>query len=198
MKVLEIKEKELPELNDDFAKDMGFDNLEELRKTFKESLENKETRRQNIAVEKTITQYLLDENVFEVPETLIIDQEKIMIDKMKSNFSNQGIEEEHINKQIEESKEIIRKEAENTVRLSYILNRIYTNEKIEVSEDDLESEKAKMKEANPTRESMVDKYFVENKDNIRLSIKESKLFKFLIDNSAMSEEIKDMPLEKEY
>ena len=54
-----------------------------------------------------------------------------------------------------------------------------------------------MKSSNPGREAAVDKYFTENKENIMLSLKEQKLFKFLLDNAKIKEEVKDMPLKKD-
>ncbi|MCA6071861.1 MAG: hypothetical protein LE168_05825 [Endomicrobium sp.] len=54
-----------------------------------------------------------------------------------------------------------------------------------------------MKTSNPGKESAVDKYFVEKKENIILSLKEQKLFGFLIDNAKIKIEEKDMPLKKD-
>lgn len=195
-KVLEIKEKELPELNDDFAKDMGTENLEDLKNKVKEAIEAEEKRRQDTDVEKQIVEYLIEKNVFEVPQSLVAHQKESLIGRMKEYLQKQGAPKEYIDKQVELGDEKFKEEAEKNVRLSYILNSIYTNEKLEVTDQDLEEEKNKMKAANTGRDEAVEKYFEEHKANISISLKETKLFKFLLDNAKIKEEVKDMPLKK--
>ncbi|MCL2390894.1 MAG: trigger factor [Endomicrobia bacterium] len=196
-KVIEIKEKELPELNDDFAKDMGTENLEDLKNKVKESVETEEKRRQDMDAEKQVVEYLVEKNKFEVPQSLVVQQKEHLIERMKNYFKNQGMPKEFIEKQVETGENKFKDEAEKNVRLSYILNTIYTNENLAVTDADLEAEKNKMKESNPGRTEAVDKYFAEKKENIMLSLKETKLFKFLLDNAKIKEEVKEMPLKKE-
>jgi trigger factor len=192
--VEEIKEKELPELNDDFAKDMGLENLDDLKKKIKESLESEETRRQNGEVEKQIVEHLLDKNKFDVPESIVSQQKKYLIKRMSDYMKSQGANEEFIAKQVEASDKKYGEEAEKNVRLSYILNGICVDEKIEVSDKELDDEKQKMLDSNPTRKEDVENYFKENKANIAASLKEEKIFKFLVDNAKVSESEKDMPV----
>ncbi|MDR1941452.1 MAG: trigger factor [Endomicrobium sp.] len=195
-KINEIKEKELPELNDDFAKDLGVENLEELKVKVKESIEDEEKRRQDNDIEKQIIEYLVEKNAFEVPQSLVEQQQKSLIEKMKDYLLRQGASQEYIEKQTELGKNGFNKEAEKNVRLSYILNAVYVNENLAVTDSDIEAEKNRMTAANPERAQAVEKYFAERKENIILSIKETKLFKFLLDNAKITEEIKDMPLKE--
>ncbi|MDR1695655.1 MAG: trigger factor [Endomicrobium sp.] len=195
-KVIEIKEKELPQLNDDFAKDMGTENLEDLKNKVKESIEAEEKRRQDMDVEKQVVEYLVEKNKFEVPQSLVAQQKEHLIERMRNYFKTQGAPEEFIEKQIETGDAKFKDEAEKNVRLSYILNTIYSGENLAVTDADLEAEKNRMKESNPSRLEAVDKYFAEKKENIMLSLKETKLFKFLLDNAEIKEEVKDMPLKK--
>jgi len=194
--VVEVKEKQLPELNDDFAKDMGLENLEDLKKKLKESIEQEETRRQNTEVEKQIVEHLLNANKFDVPVSMVEQQKEYLTNRMSDYMKNQGAPEDFIKKQIEANKDKYADEAEKNVRLSYILNAVYSAEKLEVSEQDLEAEKQKMFESNPTRKEEVEKYFAEHKNTISASLKEEKLFKFLLDNSKITETEKDMPVKK--
>ncbi|MDR1195298.1 MAG: trigger factor [Endomicrobium sp.] len=193
-KVLEIKEKELPELNDDFAKDMGTENLEDLKNKVKEAVEAEEKRRQDNESEKQVIDYLVEKNVFEVPQSLVERQKENLIEKMKEYMQKQGAPKEYIEKQAELGQEKFKEEAEKNVRLSYILNSVYVNENLQITQQDLEEEKNRMKSANPGRDAAVEKYFTEHKDNISISLKEEKLFKFLFDNAKIAEEVKDMPL----
>jgi trigger factor len=194
--VNEIKEKELPVLNDDFAKDMGLENLDELKKRIKESLEQEELRRQKNEEEKQIVESLLDKNKFDVPETIVANQKQYLIKRMSDYMKRQGVSDDFIAKQVESSDAKYAEEAEKNVRLSYILNGIYTQEKLEVTEADLLADKQKMLDSNPTRKDDVEKYFNENKENISAALKEEKIFKFLVDNAKITETEKDMPVNK--
>lgn len=194
--VEEVKEKKLPELNDDFAKDMGLENLDDLKKKIKESLESEEVRRQRGEVEKQIIDHLLDKNKFDVPESIVLQQKNYLIKRMSDYMKQQGANEEFIAKQVESANEKYAQEAEKNVRLSYILNSVCIEEKIEVSDNDLEEEKKKMLDSNPTRKEDVENYFKENKANIAASLKEEKIFKFLVDNAKVTETEKDMPVKK--
>lgn len=192
----EVKEKELPELNDEFAKDIGLENLDDLKNKIKISLETEENRRQNGEVERQIVDSLLDSNKFDVPQSIVSQQKRYLIEKMSNYMKSQGAGEEFIEKQIESTDKKYLQEAEKNVRLSYILNSICVEEKIEVSDSDLEEAKKKMLDANSARKEDVEIYFKKNKTNILSSIKEDKIFKFLVDNAKITETEKDMPVKE--
>jgi len=88
--------------------------------------------------------------------------------------------------------EKFKEEAEKKVRLSYILNAIYKSENLSVTDFDIEAEKNKMKTSNPDKEAATDKYFSEKKEDILVSLKEKKLFDFLISNAKIEVVEKDM------
>ncbi len=180
IRVIGVKEKELPDLNDDFAKDVGTENLEDLKTKIKETVEAEEKHRQDIDIEKQIIEYLLKKNKFEVPQSLIAENKESLVEKMKNYMKKKGASEECVEKQVELRQEKFREEAEKKIRFSYILNAIFKNENLAVRDADIEGEKSKMKTSNPGRESAVDKYFAEKKENIMISLKEQKLFSFLL------------------
>ena len=194
IRVVEIKEKELPEFNDDFARDLGTENAGDLRMKVKKSMESEEKIRQNIDVEKQIVEYLLNNNKFEVPSSLDATQEKFLIEKMKKYLESQCVSKEYIQKQIEFENGKFKEEAEKNVRLSYILNAIYKSESLVVTDSDFEIERNKIKTLNLGKENVADKYFLEKKDNILLSLKEKKLFDFLINNAKIEILERRMPL----
>ena len=173
---------------------MGLESLEDLKKKIRESLESEETRRQNSEVEKQIIEHLLDKNKFEVPQSIVLQQKQYLIKRMSDYMKSQGANDEFIAKQAETADKKYEEEAEKNVRLSYILNAICNDEKIEVGDKELEDEKKKMLDSNPTRKDDVENYFKENKANIAASLKEEKIFKFLVDNAKISESEKDMPV----
>ncbi len=185
--VEEVKNKKLPELNDDLAKDLGLENLEDLKKRIKDSLETEEIRRQNSEVERQIVEHLLDKNKFDVPESVVLNQKNYLIKRMSDYMKNQGANEEFIKKQVESSEAKYAEEAEKNVRLAYILNSINEQEKLDVTKEELDAEKQKMIDANPKRKEDVENYFKENLENISSSLKEEKIFKFLVNNAKITE-----------
>jgi trigger factor len=196
-KVSEIKEQELPALDDDFAKDIGAIDLQDLKSKVKTDLEVKEKRRQDREVEKQIIDYLLEKNKFETPTSLVEDHKRYLIEEMKEYMQKHDIPKEYVNKQIEREDKEFKKDAEEDVRLSYILNAIYANENLTVSDSDIATQKEKTKAPNPKKEDEIDKYFADNKKDIMISLKEQKAFEFLLENAKIKVEEKDMPLKKD-
>jgi trigger factor len=194
--VLEIKEKELPKIDDEFAKDMGTENLEDLKSKIKQSLETEEVKRQKGEVERQIVEHLLEKNKFEVPKSLVEQQKKHLVERMKDYLTRQGAPKDFVDSQTEQAKDKYSEEADKNVRLSYILNMVAKQENLQVTDEDLTAEAEKMKQSNPGREADVEKYFNEHKNDISYSIKEDKIFKFLVDNAKISETTKDMPVKK--
>jgi trigger factor len=198
IKINEIKEKELPELNNIFAKDMGAENLEDLKIKVKETIEDEEMCRQSMDIEKQIINYLLEKNKFEIPNSLIEQQKKTLVERMKSYMQNQeNIPKEHIEKQLVVREPEFREEAEKNVRLSYIFNSICAKENLTVTDADIEVEKNKMKSSNPGREAFVNNYFSEKRENIILFLKEKKLFGFFLKNAKVDVKEKTMLVKKE-
>jgi trigger factor len=115
---------------------------------------------------------------------------------MKGYMQKHDIPKEYVNKQIELEDEKFKEDAQQDVRISYILNAIYANENLTVTGSYIEAQKDKMKISNPKKESEVDRYFAENKKNIMISLKEQKTFEFLLENAKIKVEEKDMPLKK--
>ena len=190
VKVLEIKDKQLPVLDDEFAKDLGADNLADLKTKIRESLEHEEKRRQDEDLEKQLFDQLLKSNDFTVPQMLVEEQKNIMLKRMADYLKNQGHDQKAIDKNIEQANEKYAKDAENTVRLSYILGAIAKTEKIEVTEKDLQEEFERIKKSNPGKEKEVEKYIADKKNSIASAMKEEKIFKFLVDNAKISETTK--------
>ncbi len=188
--VKEIKEKLLPELNDELAKDMGLTTLAELQTKVKESLETEENRRQKHTVEKQLIDSLLASNKFDVPNTLVEDQLGRIMENAAKYFKEHGLPEDAYTKKMEEEKDKYKVEAERNVRLSYIFNAIIEEEKLSVTEEDMAAEKQKMLTGNPGKEKEVEKYLKENEDKIKSYLKEEKLFKYLETNAKVKEEVK--------
>jgi trigger factor len=186
--VVDIKEKILPALDDEFAKDMGLQTVAELEGKVRESLEAEEKTRQQRAVEKQLIDALIEKNTFPVPESLVQEQLGYLLKRFKDYLRQQGMPDALIEKDQAQWDTKYRPEAERNVKISYILNAIATVENIVVAEADLTAELERMRAANPAREAEVETYFTEHKSAIASSMKEEKIFAFLLSKANVKEE----------
>jgi trigger factor len=185
--VTDIKEKQLPALDDEFAKDLGVQNIDELKTKIKESLDVEEKRHLDESIKGQVIDHLVKENSFDVPESFVGEQYKHLVDKTKNYLSYQKIQKEAMDSYIEKGKEKLMKEAERNVRISYIISGIAKEEKIEVTEEDLKKEMEEIKKRNPGKEKTAEQYFEKNKESIESAMKEDKIFKFLLENAKIKE-----------
>lgn len=189
--VKEIKIKEMPELDDEFAKDVSeFDTLEELKNDTKTKLEetakkNEEAELRNKAVEKAAEVAEID-----IPEAMVDSQVNNMLKDFDQQLQMQGLNLENYIKftgmKIEDLKTQMREDAQNRVKTSLVLEAISEKEGIEVSDEELNNEIAQMAtmykmEADKFKETLREQdmdYFKENvivKKTIDLLIDSAKI-----------------------
>ena len=143
--VKEIKERQLPELNDDFAKDVGFDNIEALRARLREDLV---TQAGNVA-EKKARESLLDSIVerqpIDVPDCLVAGELREYAQRLLNSLAYQGFDASQTSgfdwKKIYEEQ---RPHAQQAVRRMIFLDAIARQENIEVAEEDISAELDKL------------------------------------------------------
>ncbi|MEK9144367.1 MAG: trigger factor, partial [Elusimicrobiota bacterium] len=134
--VSEIKEKILPPLDDEFAKDMGLDSLDALKAKLREMIEAEAKERSERELLSQIESALLSSNRFPIPESLAQAQLDHSLDRLVRRFGARGIPEAELAK----LRDKIKPQAEAEVRLSFILSAIGRKENLSVSEDDLKKE----------------------------------------------------------
>ncbi|MDR3071801.1 MAG: trigger factor [Endomicrobium sp.] len=199
-KIVEVKEKELPNLDDDFAKKMGVENLENLKAKIRKMIEIKEKHRQDEEINKQIVNHLLEKNNFEVPKFAVEQQKEFLIEKLIKYMRDENCEE----KSIEEQTKFARfksvefqKESEKMAKLSYVLKAIYFSENLKVTDADIVMEKNRVKASNPGKETKIDNFFTKmEKDVVRL-LENKKTFDFLIRNAKIEIEEKNMSFKKD-
>lgn len=167
-KVHEIKKQELPELDDEFAKDVSeFDTLEEFKEDIKVKLiehakEASEYETKNAVMEKIYT-----ENNFDLPQVMIDDQADQMLQEFSQQLAQQGMNLEMYCQYLQKTEEDIRKEllpdAEKRVKSRMIIEAVADAEGIEASPEDIEEEmQAMAKQYNMEVEKLKELFKVEN------------------------------------
>jgi trigger factor len=136
-----LQKKELPELNDEFAKDLGdFQSMEELRNTVRANiLREREIAAQRVAKEAIIDR-LIEIHDFPVPETYIDRQVDIYIDRFLSEQAERGRDPRKIQLDRKKVKEAMRDRAVREVKGSLLVDRIAEKEAIVTTQDEVDRE----------------------------------------------------------
>lgn len=133
-----LRERHLPELNDDFAKGMAAESLDGLRDHIRRDLEQMRNDAEKRRREDVITGQLLEKADFDIPESIVQEETQNVLRGMLHQMSTSGQTRE----QLVEKREDLWKQADvsarDRVRLMYILNRISEEEKLEVSEKEID------------------------------------------------------------
>ncbi|MFN3966665.1 MAG: trigger factor [Endomicrobiia bacterium] len=182
-----IKEKQLPSLDDNFAKEIGYKTLSELKDKIKETLEKNAEKNAESQLEEQIVNSLLSANRFTVPETLINEQKEYLLQTAIEKLLYQGFPKELIEKQTEFLEKKSKEEAEKQVRLMYILNSIAEQENIKVTDEDINQKKQEILNSNPGKEKLVEHYFKNEIDRLIPKLKIDKIFGFIKENSKIKE-----------
>ena len=147
VKIHEVKQKELPELDDDFAKDIDddVDTLEELKAKVKDEIkEQKEAAAKNAVQEEAISKAVENAKIGDIPEAMIEDDVQRQMDQYFSGMQQQGINPDMYFKLPGTSEEDLRKQfregSEERVKTNLVLEAIVEKENIEVSEDEINDE----------------------------------------------------------
>jgi trigger factor len=136
-----LKVKKVPELNDEFAQGVGeYKTLEELRAKVRQDLEKHRQNHANEEFRDKLLVWLEDNNEFEVPETLVVRQIQIRMQRLVRDLSRQGINPERLDVDWAKIQEDQRQQSVRDVKGSLILDYVAEQEKIETSPEEVEAE----------------------------------------------------------
>ena len=188
VKLHEIKKKELPKLDDEFAKDVSeFDTLEELKADIKKKLEKQNADRTKYETEEAVIKALCENTKIDIPSGMIETEVDNMLKDFENRLSYQGLKMEQYLKMLGKTKEEIRKEYEpqaiEGIKSRLAIEAVVKAEKIEATEKEVED---KIKEMAKNYGKENDEAFLKN-ENVRNYLKEGieseKAMEFLIKNA---------------
>jgi trigger factor len=139
--LLGIKTKKLPELNDEFAKDVSdATSLDELKKKVQEGLEHERDHRLRDLRREKILAELVKQHDFPVPESLVEHQMDVRLERVVRSLAQQGVDPRAVNVDWVSLRRRQQERAQDDVKAELVIDRIATEEKIEVSEEELQHE----------------------------------------------------------
>ena len=149
VKINEIKTKELPELDDEFAQDVSeFDTLAEYKESLKKNLEEKKENEAKRTKEDEAVQKIIDKSKMDIPEAMIDTQCETMIEEFAQRIAQSGLSMDQYLQfsglTVDGLKEQVRPEALSRIQASLVLEQIAKEENIVASDEDVDAELEKM------------------------------------------------------
>ena len=134
--VVAIKEKKLPELNDELAKKLGAESLDKLKEAVQKGLHNEAEAQVEGDLRRQVIDYLLARAEFELPESLVSQETRSIIYDVVRENSMRGATKEQLEQKKNEIFGFAAKSAKDRLRTSFILDAIAREEKITVEESE--------------------------------------------------------------
>ena len=141
-RVTAVRVKELPEVDDEWVRSLGedFDSVATLRAKIRENMENQAGQEANHRLRADLIQKLLENHKFEVPQSLIDHQTSYRLESVVRDMISRGVDPRNQNVNWEGAREELKVQAEEDVRSSLLLERIAEEEKLDVSNEEVEAE----------------------------------------------------------
>jgi trigger factor len=140
--VTALRRKELPEVDDEWAKSLGdeFDSLATLREKIREDLDKRAAAEADHRLRNDVMRTLLETHKFEVPQTLIEQQTTHHLESVVRDMIGRGIDPRHAELNWEGARNELKEQAEADVRATMLLEQIAEEEKITVPDEEVEAE----------------------------------------------------------
>ena len=187
--VKEIKEKELPELDDEFASEVSeFETLAEYKADVKTELSEKKEKEAKDAKEAAVIEAIVNDSEMEIPEAMLKTQQKQMVDEFAQRIQMQGLSIDQYfqftgttyDKMIEQ----VKPQAEKRIKSRLVLEAVVKSENIAASDEDYEEELKTMAEAyqmevEKVKELLPEKSVAQIKEDIAVR----KAAEFVVENA---------------
>jgi trigger factor len=136
-----IKTKKLPELNDDFAKDVSdATTLDELKRKIRESLEHQRDHRQKDLQRERVIGELVKLHDFPVPDSLVEHQKDVRLERVVRSLAQQGVDPRSVNLDWASLRQRQEERAKEDVKAELIIDRIASTEQIDVTDEEVDHE----------------------------------------------------------
>lgn len=137
VEVVEVKEKALPELNDELAKKFGAENLEILKAGVRADLENELKHSRSKALRGQVVRELMNKVSFDLPESAVANETRNVVYDLVRQNTQRGVARELIEQQKDEIYANAAVNAKERVKLAFLVGRIAEQEKIQASQEDV-------------------------------------------------------------
>ena len=189
VKLHEIKKKELPKLDDEFAKDVSeFDTLKELKADIKEKQEKNNSEKEKYETQDAVIKAVCENIKVEIPSGMIELEIDNMLKDIETRLSYQGLKLDQYFQMMGKTEEDVRKEYEpqaiEAIKSRLALEAVIKAEKIEVTEEEIEEKIKEMaKNYGKSEEELIKNENIKN--YIKQGVESEKAIEFLVKNAKM-------------
>jgi len=186
VKVNEVKAKDVPAIDDEFAKDVSeFDTLKELKADLKKKITEEREKAAQRAFEDALMQKVADGIEADIPDAMIDLQCEKMVDSLKQQLASQGIPFDQYLKMVQSTEEAVKAEAkepaQQQVRMDLAIEALIKAEGIDATEEEIEAETKKIAEQYGMDLEMVKKYLPA--DQVKEQVVREKVIKLVADSA---------------
>jgi trigger factor len=186
VEVTDIKAPELPELNDEFIKELGdYESLDKFREELKaEMIRNSDQNRENL-IRNAVIDKLVEASEFEIPSQMVEGRIDQRLKDFAGRLLSQGISPERADLDWAAYRENMRTDAERDVRATLLLEQIAAREEIEVSKEEVDKEIETLAETYGQPVARVRQLLVKegNLEGLKDDLKRRKVFDSIIEKS---------------
>jgi trigger factor len=190
VQVKELKEKILPALDDEFAKEVGdFQDLPELKDRLRKNLQEQKEVQATQAAREKLLDLLREKHPFAIPQSLIDRQVENIMARTELRLARQGVKMDTANLDNQKLRESLRPAAEKEVRSTLILENVAEKEKITVNDEEMNQKLEQLAAQMKQRVEAVKSYY-QKKDrleDLRAMIREEKTLDFLLGRAKIKE-----------
>ncbi len=181
--VKEIYRRELPPLDDDFAKDQGdCQNLDELRKRVRTDLEAHAREEADARARQGLLDLVIERNPIEVPESLVERERRALEAELAATLEAGGLDREQVAERVRANEQELRTRAEKRARTALIVDALADQEKVEVSDEELGERVAKIVTQSGRERDRAAEFYrhEENREALRRSMRRDKALDLLL------------------
>jgi trigger factor len=190
LRVVEVKEKEVPALDDDFARALGsHQTIADLRAAVRAELEAARARQNRHALEEAVVDAVLAGHDFPVPESLVLREIGHRIGRMQAGMSRQGIDPANLDWDYAKLGDELRPAAARAVRWALVQEAIAEKEEVAVAEAELDAELERMARESGRAPQAIRSLLQKSGDldGLRLNLREQKVLNLLIEHAHVSD-----------
>lgn len=186
VKINAIKMQELPELDDEFAKDVSeFDTFDEFKEDLTKKLKEKNKEKSKKELEEKILETICNNTEIDIPEVMFDNAAESQLRDFAMQLRYQGLDinqyAQYTGATVDSLKAQFRPDAEKKVKTSLVLEKIAKTENLEVTDDEVEAELKKLAEQSKMSVDEVKKYV--KTDDLREDLLMKKTVAFVVDNA---------------
>lgn len=193
-----VKKRVVPELDNAFAKSVGFKDFDDFRNNVREILQQRVREIEEDNLRDQLIAQLLQMVKFEVPESLVEEQTYYLVESAKDQLRREGVDDKEIAKKEKGLVEKLRPQARDIVRVIFIITEIAFKEGITVDDEEIDRFIGQVIKGGKESKKKIENLYKNKKlrFKIRYSLIERKVMDLLIQNAVITEEQKSLSLGK--